>query len=361
MRFFLMLCLSLFLTSPVGAKPVHIAFFGPSDYGAAYWDNVTTPLPHVAKDFNLNLTMHYANFLNKDEYHSKIKTLLESNNKPDYLISVFRVASARYLLELTEKHKVSLISISTGVPKFEQADIGLPRQHYKYWLAQILANDIDSGSLLVTELAKIAREKFSKNKLRLAAVGGDKTIAASVARDEGLRLGIKNDNNMDLLQLVHANWSFSTAKKMTSQLVSRYGNIDVIWAANDDVARGVYQHFVEDSVNYEDIPVIGGVDWTKKGLQAIKDEQLNLSLGGNHMHAIWALIMLHDISHGFDVTTPEQQTIFTDYQIADKENIDKIFSFVHQELWRYANYKQLSKVYNPKITSYDFDLNMLLQ
>ena len=353
------LLINFSLTSAIFAKQIHVAFLGPELGQSAYWDSVIAPLKTVAEQFDIKLTLHHANWNDRFDYYPKAKELFESEDKPDYLISTFRGASAKHFLELVESHQVPFISIVTGVPKFEQKKVGVPQQHYKYWLAQILADDFESGFLLTNAL--IARTKNNEEKgVSLIAVGGDQLLASSNSRDKGLYQAIERNKNVEFLQLVHSNWNVAITKRMIRQLMSRYQSSDIIWAANDDVAIAAYQSLKSLNVDKKNMPIIGGVDWTIKGLEAIVADKIQVSVGGNHMHGVWALILVNDIAHGLTLTNRKGYTYKTPFAVADKKNAGKILAFLKAEQWREVDFKQFSKFYNDQVEEYDFNFIKLV-
>jgi len=356
---YLGLLINFSISSVIFAKQIHVAFLGPELGQSAYWDNVIAPLKTVAEQFDIKLTLHHANWNDRFDYYPKAKELFESEDKPDYLISTFRGASAKHFLELVELHQVPFISIVTGVPKFEQKKVGIPQQHYKYWLAQILADDFESGFLLTNAL--IERRKNKKKKdVRLIAVGGDPLLASSNSRDKGLYQAIEKSKNVELLQLVHSNWNAAITKRMVKQLMSRYQSSDILWAANDDIAIAAYQSLKSLNIDKSAMPIIGGVDWTIKGLEAIITDKIQLSVGGNHMHAVWALILLHDIAHGVKLPNYNDYTYKTPFAVADKTNAKKILAFLQLEQWREVDFTQFSKSYNAQVEEYDFNFIKLV-
>ncbi len=356
---YLGLLINFSMSSSIFAKQIHVAFLGPELGQSAYWDSVMAPLQTVADQFDIKLTFHHANWNDGYDYYPKAKKLFESEHKPDYLISTFRGASAKHFLDLVESHQVPFISIVTGVPVFEQKKVGIPQQHYKYWLAQILADDFESGFLLTNAL--VARTKnIEHNDVRLIAVGGDRLLASSNSRDNGLYQAIEQNNNIDFLQLVHSKWNAVITKRMVKQLMSRYQSSDILWAANDDVAIAAYQSLKSLNIDKQSMPIIGGVDWTMRGLEAIIDDKIQVSVGGNHMHAVWALTLVNDIAHGFTLPNSNGYTYKTPFAVADKQNAGKILAFLKDEQWRKIDFKQFSKFYNTQVEEYDFNFIKLV-
>lgn len=318
------------------------------------------PLPAVANQLNLNLTFHHPEYESRYNLIPITKALINSKNKPDFIISVFRGSSARPLLELIEKHKIPLITVSTGVPKFEQKQIGLPQQNFKYWLAQIISDDISSGGLVAKELVLRKLKADINKKIKLLAIGGNKIFEASRLRDKGLLQEVSNNDNIEFLQLVHSDWDNNTTKRMTKQLINRHKNIDAIWTANVDIAFSAEQTLSNMPSLKNAPPIIGTVDWTQKGFSAIKENKILFSLGSNHFIGIWSLILYHDIAHGMAITPSDQTTFITSYILADKNNIEKIEPYLDADNWKHINIKGYSKIFNKQLNNYNFDFSLLL-
>lgn len=349
------------------ANQVHVAFLGPKLGENAFWDSMLKPLPTVAKQLGVRLTFHHADFNDRFDYYPKAQNLLTSNQKPDYLISAFRGASAKPLLELAEKYKTPLVTVSSGIPKQEKEMIGYPQQHYKYWLAQILADDEMSGYLQANQLLKIAQEIQSKNPERtvinrtfnMVAIGGGLVLETSQQKDAGLHRAATDSEKLKLLQLVHADWNFDRAMRMTSQLLQRYASVDLIWAANDDMARAAYRASRKLLGDVE-IPLIAGIDWTSNGLNSVQKGELAFSLGGNHMQAVWALILVYDIAHGFKASVFENNTYRIPFLIADHKNIQQIKAYIDNDGFLQKDFRFFSKVFNKDLKQYDFNLEKLI-
>ncbi|WP_286262860.1 ABC transporter substrate-binding protein [Thalassotalea atypica] len=360
-----LLCCLLFSFS-LSAKQIHVAFLGPSGTDNPFWSSMIAPLSTVAEQLDVHITFHHADFADRFDYYLQAQKLLSSANKPDYLISAFRGANAKPLLDLIEQFQVPTITISSGVPAFEKASIGAPQQKYKYWLAQVLADDESSGfmqaQLLVEKFkGSVSQEEQGQalQRYRMVALGGGLVLETSHQKDAGLRRAVLEYGELDLLQLVHADYNVETASRMTELLFNRYQNIDLIWTANDDTAIAAYEKCAQ-LLPASDFPLIAGIDWTKSGLLAVEEGKLAFTLGGNHMQAVWALILLHDIAHGYTDTGLENNTYRIQFSVADERNIKDVKEYILNNGWQHANFLQFSKVYNAKIKRYQFDLNVLI-
>ena len=351
----------IFMCYNLPAKATHVAYIGPSQEASSYWKNFLTPLPAVAKQLNLTLTFHHPEHKNRFDIIPLVEALMEEETKPDFIISAFRNSNATPLLELIEKHKIPLITVSTGVPMIDQKKIGSPQQKYKYWVAQIISDDISSGVLLARKLIEHRRSVLPNKKVKMVAIGGNKVFEASRLRDIGLKKEISSNPNVDFLQLVQSNWDNKTAERMSQQLLNRHPEIDAIWAANIDVAFAAEKVMTNHHTSENELPDIATVDWTKEGFLAIKNEKIVFSLGSNHFIGVWALILYHDIANGFPILPSEPTTFITPYIAADINNIGIIEPYLDGDYWKNVNIKIFSKYFNKQLKNYNFDFELLLK
>jgi ribose transport system substrate-binding protein len=92
----------------------------------------------------------------------------------------------------------------------------------------------------------------------------------AVERRNGFLAGLQA-GNIDVLDTQSADWEFEPAKEITTAWLQEYADIDVILAANDDMALGAAAAVIE--ANRSDI-ILTGFDATDVGLTAIEAEQM---------------------------------------------------------------------------------------
>ena len=338
--------------------PIHVAFVGPAPSTSSYWKNTMIPMAEAARQLNIKITFHHPSYEQRFNLTPLIEKVLSAKQKPDYLISVFRDINAIKLLTIVEKYRTPFISISTSVSRIEQSKTGKPQQYFKYWLAQITADDISSGRLMAAELYQTSKQVTPEAKVNLLAIGGNKIFEASRLRDLGLQQEVENHQDLAFLQLVHTDWQIDTAKNKSEKLFNRHKKIDAIWTANADIALAVVD-VLQQATGIKP-PLIGTVDWTKKAFDAIDKNHLSFSLGSNHLHGLWALIMFHDLAHGYQLSAESDQNITTKYLKADKENLTEIRPFLTPSHWKKVDITQYSKVFNQTLKTYDFDFSHML-
>ncbi len=348
------LFLCFFFISAANAKPVSVAFFTDKQGTSPYWDGVLSPVSEVARQLDLDLRIYHTDKYATNRDYEKVEALLKSADKPDFLITGFFSSSSLPLLELIEKYRVPFISIATGVPAFERQKIRKPKQRYKYWLAHVTSDDFSSGQMLMENLARIARERFAKEKINVLAIGSDNVLETSAARQDGLMSVVAKDKNLSMLRHVYSHWRVDKAQELTRKVLSYAKSVDIIWAINDEIALGAYNGVLDTSDIITMMPIIGGVDATIEGLKAIKEGRLDFSLGGNNMYGAWALIMVYDFVHGVKLSQGER-SIKTPYFYVDKSNASNLLHFLENELWHRVDFKRFSRYEYPTMGAYDFD------
>jgi len=105
---------------------------------------------------------------------------------------------------------------------------------------------------------------------------------------------------------------------------------------------------------------VGGVDWTNQALLAVKSGDLTTSVGGHFAEVGWALILFYDYFNGKDFAT--ESTIFKSaMKPLTAKNVNIFHSTEGKDRWADVNFRSFSKVLNPSLKEYRFDLVVLLR
>ncbi|NVK24088.1 MAG: ABC transporter substrate-binding protein [Gammaproteobacteria bacterium] len=352
----LLLLVSNSLLAQGPKRLMNVAYVGHTKGENAFWDNLVAPMPEVAKQLGINLSVYYADYNNRFSYFDEVTKIVNSDTPPDFLISPFRAASSKPLLNLLEKKQIPFISIVNEIPRSERAKVGLPQANYKFWKAQITSDDTASGEMLAQALRAIALKKTAQRPLKLVALAGGRVMESSLERNDGLQKALAQYNDLYYQQSVFTDWNPGKAYRMCTELYHRHGKADIVWAANDDIAITAAQclrDLLDDDVNNV---TIGGVDATIKGVQAVINEQIDITLGGNQMHGAWALIVAFDI---YNQKAQHANSLESPFFIVDKKNAPSLLRLLKGD-WHQVNFKAMSKTYNPQLSHYDFNLSHLL-
>ena len=104
-----------------------------------------------------------------------------------------------------------------------------------------------------------------------------------------------------LRQLVYGGWTQQRAYEQAKQLLVRYPNVSLVWAANDEMAFGAMRAASEvGKVPGKDV-LFSAVNTSPEALQAVVDGRLSALLGGHFTLGGWALVELHDHAQGVDL------------------------------------------------------------
>ena len=240
----------------------------------------------------------------------------------------------------------------------------LPRSKYKNWVGSLITDNRYAGyqsAKLLIEQALKSGVKADDGNLHLLGYAGDFVTQASTERVEGMKQAVSEYPDIILKQVVPCDWSKDKAKRKTPSMLKRYPQIGAIWGANDPIALGAIEGTVEaGKIPGRDI-FFSGVNWDDFSLEKIKNGEMVTSLGGHFMTGAWALVLLYDRHHGKDFIDEGVQLQYKIFAAIDRQNIDPFLSKFGDRNWRKIDFSKFSKVLNPNICRYDFNLEALLK
>lgn len=229
-----------------------------------------------------------------------LRDYVKDQRRPDYLLISNQIEVAPRILKLSEELGIKVFMYNSPIFEKDRDLLGGPRENLRHWIGEILPDDEQAGFDLANILIKDAHQKRlasgKTGKIKIVGIAGTVATPASVLRVEGLKRAISMRDDVELLQVVSARWSPSVAARKYKLLVSRYGDFDAVWAANDDMALAV----LEEARFLGQVPVIGGFDWTPPAIQALKKGELSASMGGHDFEVAFALKLIRDYHDGRD-------------------------------------------------------------
>jgi len=350
-----------FETIAHSSEKIQVTFINPDEVGNPFWDLVTNFMQAAANDLGIQLNVLY---VNKNRYRATdlVKESLNSSNKPDYLIYIFQRGQGGKILSTAEKMNVRSFIFNTDIPENERSSVNGPREKFSYWIGHMFPDDVKAGHDLAVTLIEEARAnaKHGKDgKIHLVGVSGSRDSTAALDRNNGLEKAVKSFKDVKLDQIVYANWDGQFAARQTIGLLNRYAGISVFWTASDGLALGVIEG-LNKSVKIVGRDVFtGGIDWTEAGINAVRDGKLVASLGGHFMEGAWVLVLINDYHHGIDFIS-FGKTIRSRMQVISKRNVQSYLRQLGDKNWEDIDFRRFSKVYNPKLKTYDFSLKAIL-
>ncbi len=225
------IAITFLLLSSFNCFATKVTFIVPGKSNEDFWVTSAEFTRAAAENFGFEYEVLYAE--RDREYMVELaKQVANRKEKPDFVLIVNEKQSAPQMLNVLDKNKVKTFLVHVDLTDDQKDVLKYPREKYKYWLGTIVADNITAGYEIISELYKHAKETFkNKDTFNLIAINGDKTTKTSLDREEGLNLFLKEHKNVQLLQILDAEWDRDVAYEKMNYMFKRYENIDLIWAA----------------------------------------------------------------------------------------------------------------------------------
>lgn len=356
--------LSLLLWIPVATAepPLKVAFLVPNPPDdQPFWTQTIEMMEAVAEDLNIDLRVAYSK---AGSYNHKKDglALLDSKPPPDYFLTLYLIEATKHHLERAEQLNINTFIFNAGVTAEDRAEIGRPRGKYRHWLGQMVPEDREAGYLLADTLiakAKAAGKTDSQGKVHLITVGA---FGASIdeSREEGLNKRIREQNDALIEKTILTGWSPVTAYRETLETLKQQPDVGAVWCVSDATALGVVKAVKESGKTPGRDIFIGGIDWSREGLNAVAAGDLSVSVGGHLLGGAKALILIHDYHYDIDFADEAGVEMKTAMQPVTADNVQEYLDMLNKPDWRKVDFKQFSRKYNPESKVNALQLRSLL-
>ncbi|MGM0508871.1 MAG: ABC transporter substrate-binding protein [Fusobacteriota bacterium] len=334
-------------------EKVKIGYFLTDSTDERFYKILVDFADEAAKDLGVQLDIYSAN----DNAHKMLEQVKDAiNNGTDAIMVINFKKIGREIIKEAEKAKVPVLFQNSGILK---DDFSYPREKYKYYIGEILPDDVQVGYDLAEQLIKIAKVKYN-GELNMIGLQGFHATESSTTRVTGLKNAMKKYKEVDLKQVTTGDWDDDVAKRKFLRMKDRYSDVQIVWAANDDMALGVLSGAKEiGMIPGEDI-FIGGVDWTDDAIDAVKKGELVTTIGGHFMEAAWGVILLHDYLKGYDF---KKGGVIknTDMYALTKDNYEDMKLVLDKENWSTIDFKRFSRVYNEDLEQHNFKIEKIIE
>ncbi|MGJ8681720.1 ABC transporter substrate-binding protein [Paraglaciecola sp.] len=327
----------------------------------AFWQNIISYMNATASNLGIEITVHFFEKPDKNRYQisASVSTLLNNQKqKPDMIVSTFSFLAEDEILNTLNPLEIPLITFNTSIPDNISQIIGQPREKYPYWLAHISPDDISVGS----QLAHYLINSIPAKEKNMIGLGGLQFQSTGLSRSLGLRQAAQNNRDTFLVQEVAIDWNAKEAQLKTKVLLNRHKNINIIWAAADNMVEGAIQaissHFPK-LIPGKDI-WLGGVDWSTSAVKNIESNKQLVSYGGHFVEGGIAIILLYDYLNGLDFIDDTGVTLKTKLAPMTKDNVEHISKQLLPSKWTKIDFKQFTKTHNPAQKNYDLAIERLL-
>jgi ABC-type sugar transport system substrate-binding protein len=352
---------TLLLITSVSFANINVTFINPGKSDETFWLMVSEFMQASANDLEINLEIKYAerNFLGAVTI---MKEIVARVNKPDYVVIVNEKLIAPRLLEISEEAGIKTFMILNGLTSEQIKSEGKPREKHKKWIGSLIPDNEKAGYMIADNLIKEAHNILDKKVINMIAIAGNRVTPASVQRVEGLGRAIQENESINLLQILYAEWNEEEAYIMTNGMFNRYRFIDLIWAINDPTAFGAMRAVREERKELGKEVIVAGLNWSKEAIERIKTGEMLCSIGGHFMVGGWSLVMIKDYHENLDFINKDSQGEhqINIFGIIDKSNVARYCTYFQNENWNKIDFRTFSKYYNNKIDEYDFSLDKIL-
>lgn len=283
---------------PQNERPVVVLFIAANGTADAIWyDGIVENSQAAADALNLELEQIFAGTV-RPKVLAALEQRLKQAPKPDYIVFGNQRGLGADMLKLTNDYEVNTFLYIAPLEDEDHARIGGPRASLPYWIGELIPDDEKAGYDLAQFLIEEARDaaKDPSRTIRMLGITGRRSTTSSAQRHRGLLRAVSEHDDVDLLQTVPGRWRRDVAKQKYKLLLNRYGDVDIVWAANDPMALGV----VEAAQERSDDVKIGGVDWIPPALQALEDGTLVASMGGHNFDIAYVMALLRNHFDGHD-------------------------------------------------------------
>ena len=329
----------------------NVVFLSPDT--SRFWHMVAGFMEQVAADLEVEFDVLFDEGRHRLSYLKLVQQVLSREDKPDYLIIMWKDQVTTQILEYARQHKVKVFSFNTAVPEAAREKVGsAPREKVENWIGHLGVDNVSGGQKLARLLEQRALELTliqPGQPVPIVALTG--TLDSSAARDRMLGLlEVTDGESPKLLQSVRADWSELQARDKTSVLLKRYPNMAVVWSASDGMALGAIDAAKRAGRHPGKDLVVGGVDWEPEALAAIRAGELHISLGRHFMGGGLALLLVHDYHRGYDFADSGQSaSLYYQFQYATADNVDEIAHMLAPENWKAVDFRAFSRVFNSQL------------
>lgn len=186
------------------------------------------------------------------------------------------------------------------------------------------SNEEEAG----TYQAEYILDKYaSKDTINVAIFKGAKTHSATLGRTNALKHTLNaSGKKINYVFEDNADWSTDTAKQYFELFLKTGQPVDAVASNNDDMALGVVQACEENSIDFNDLPIIG-VDATENGCKAIADGKMAFTIyqsgsgQGEYMIKAAARLAQGKSLKGLKYLSDDQKYVWVPFEKVDNSNV----------------------------------------
>lgn len=313
-----------------------------------FWRMMTDFMSEATSDLGFSLEVIYSE-RNHILMRKQAELLTQRENLPDFIIIVNEKLSAPTMLKTFRDLDSKVIIMHNTLTKQQYINNGHERELYKNWICSVVSDNKYAGYLLAKDLSKSIVEPP-----KVIAITGDKGTPVSYDRLYGLQQFIQEIGG-SIYHTVFSKWSFDGGYN-SALAVSRYKDVNIMWAANDAMALGAYRRVVEKGLTIS----VGGTGAIPMALESIKNSEMVATIGGHTFLGGWVLVMLYDYINGIDFGKSGNYMVEVNSSfIINSSNIDTYMTNIFNN-YQNINFRDFTLSETEK-KSYDFSMDQIIK
>ena len=231
-------------------------------------------------------------------YPQLARDLIASADVGDCLLFVNEAEAGAEIIPAADARDLPVCSVLQGYSAAVRMALGRPGEHHSSWILDLVPDDERAGrDLLATLVGHVLRKSSVGKPIRVLALSGPYT-QASMLRLKGMRSSLADLPEVTLDGPHQAGWSRDRSRYAVLDALAEGGLPDLVWAASDSMAFGAIDALKESGLRPGRDVVVGGVDWADSTLDAIRNGEMLVSMGGHLFDAALALVFAVSALHG---------------------------------------------------------------
>ncbi|QAY86409.1 ABC transporter substrate-binding protein [Pseudomonas arsenicoxydans] len=279
------------------ARGESVLFLNPGKTDEAFWISYAQFMQAAATDLGIDLRILYAQRM-PELTVAQARLVLQGPERPDYLVFVNEQYVAPQILRLAEGSGVKLFMVNAALTANQISLLGERAD----LLGSLVPNDEEGGYLMLKELIRQHGPVPPGQVIELLAFSGLKITPSSQLREQGMMRALAEHPEVRLRQLVYGGWTRERAYEQAKLLLRRYPKVSLVWSANDEMAFGAMQAYSETGGVPGKDALFSAINTSPAALHAKVDGRLSVLLGGHFTLGGWALVELHDMDQGVDLS-----------------------------------------------------------
>lgn len=337
------------------ARAESVLFLNPGKTDEAFWISYSQFMHAAATDLGIDLRILYSRRM-PELTLAQARQALQGPDRPDYLVFANEQYVAPQIIRLAEGSGVKLFMVNASLTANQASLLGERPEH----LGSLVPNDEEGGYLMLKELIRQHPPAAPGQVIELLAFSGLKITPSAQLREQGMMRALAEHPEVRLRQLVYSGWTRDRAYEQAKLLFRRYPKVSLVWSANDEMAFGAMQAYSETGGIPGKDALFSAVNTSPAALQATVDGRISVLLGGHFTLGGWALVELHDLEQGVDLSHyGGRDRRVPLLQLIDKAQARRLLAMGESPDYG-VNFRRLSAKGRPTSYRYPFSLQTLM-